>query len=740
VSNAEKPFELLQENTTCSALDFDNTLFQGKKNQTNAIYNCYERCNEFPGCTHFSMGEFCIGCTVQQFEPRGGFNTYLKNPAENLFKNIQANDFYLVLLADINGDGKEDIVGFSNYGAHTSLSNGDGTFSTPILGINDFGDTQTAGSWEKDKHPIFLADINGDGKSDIVGFHQKAVYASLSNGDGTFTEKEMISLCCTSAGGWKISRHPRFMADINGDGKADLVGFSSRYTKTNIVRWGDVWDPTDSLEWYSFKQDWRVDDHPRIIADINGDGMADIVGFFNDGVYPALSNGDGTFGKRIDESNFLRPERSLNKYGHDSSAGRWRVDEHPRFVSDIDGDGRADIVGFHDNNVKTSLSLGNGTFKEPMVAVEGYAFNLGWRVDTHPRFMADINGDGQEDIVGFYKDGVYSSLSNGDGTFANPRLVLDSFGSVSTAGGWRKKHYRFMADINGDGKADIVGVNDYEIITSLSNGDGTFSDLILVTPMPTYSQMPSVLPSRKPSSMPSVSLAPTTATSRRPSSMPSISQEPTMGPVNVTIELELDQYPSETGWKIEDLDGNTLSSVSSGSYATSYSTIYKEVLVASGLNYTFSLLDSFGDGQNGHVIIYLGDKADFNKILGFYDYSQGNSFTRVYEILFLASEEGIVENAFPTNSPTTLPSMFPSDQPTISKAPSSMPSAKPCPLGPEDGCAVCGEEKCVRNSLRLYFGFTCGEYESKGLSGSFSLDECTEIQSSQIFSSSCECR
>jgi hypothetical protein len=55
-------------------------------------------------------------------------------------------------------------------------------------------------------------------------------------------------------------------------------------------------------------------------------------------------------------------------------------------------------------------------------------------VDRHLRFLADITGDGRADIVGFGDDGVWVSLSQGDGTFTAPRLVVGNFGAV--AGGW----------------------------------------------------------------------------------------------------------------------------------------------------------------------------------------------------------------------------------------------------------------------------------------------------------------
>ena len=49
--------------------------------------------------------------------------------------------------------------------------------------------------------------------------------------------------------------------------------------------------------------------------------------------------------------------------------------------------------------------------------------------DQHPRFVADLSGDGRADIVGFGDDGVWTSLGNGDGTFQPPRLVVAGFDS-----------------------------------------------------------------------------------------------------------------------------------------------------------------------------------------------------------------------------------------------------------------------------------------------------------------------
>ncbi len=155
--------------------------------------------------------------------------------------------------------------------------------------------------------------------------------------------------------------------------------------------------------------------HPRFLADVNGDGRADIVGFGNAGAYVSLSNG----------SSFSAPALWVNSYGYD--AGGWRVDMHPRFLADVNGDGRADIVGF--GNAGAYVSLSNGSsFSAPALWVNSYGYDAGgWRVDMHPRFLADVNGDGRADIVAFGNAGAYVSLSNGS-SFSAPALWVNSYG------------------------------------------------------------------------------------------------------------------------------------------------------------------------------------------------------------------------------------------------------------------------------------------------------------------------
>jgi hypothetical protein len=262
-----------------------------------------------------------------------------------------------------------------------------------------------------------------------------------------------------NAGGWRVDQHPRFMADTRGNGRADIVGFgdAGAYVSRALAD-GRFQTPVQVVNNFGYNAGgWRVDQHPRFLADTTSDGRADIVGFGNEGVWVSLNNGDGTFQDP--------PSKVVGNFAY--NAGGWRVERHPRYLADLTGDGRVDIVGFGNEGVWVSLNNGDGTFQDPPSKVVGnFAYNAGgWRVERHPRFLADTTGDGRADIVGCGDAGVYVSRLLANGSFEPPGLVITNFGY--NAGGWRvERHPRFLADTTGDGRADIVGCGDAGVYVS----------------------------------------------------------------------------------------------------------------------------------------------------------------------------------------------------------------------------------------------------------------------------------
>jgi hypothetical protein len=199
--------------------------------------------------------------------------------------------------------------------------------------------------------------------------------------------------------------------------------------------------------------------YPRLTGDVNGDGRADIVGFAYTDVYVSFGNTNGTFGAPIASSPPLT-----------KTLGGWTDNNnYPRVVGDVNGDGRADIVGFGDTFVFVSFGNTNGTFDAPIASSPGFTKSLGGWTDNnnYPRLLADVNGDNRADIIGFGYTNVYVSLSNGNGTFGTP--IAYSPGGLTKNGSWtdNNTYPRVAGDVNNDGKADLIGFGEYDVYVSL---------------------------------------------------------------------------------------------------------------------------------------------------------------------------------------------------------------------------------------------------------------------------------
>jgi FG-GAP-like repeat/RTX calcium-binding nonapeptide repeat (4 copies) len=399
-SGGRYPFDLNPGGFLSNQFGFESTTYQAKDaslpgGQTTESYK-----------TRNFGTAIAYGVTIENVIGTKFKDQIIGNQANNNLMGQNGND-------RINGRlGDDTIYGGKDNDFLSSLH----PFSPAIVGLSgEF--TEQGGGWTSfNSYPRQLADVNGDGRADIVGFGQDTVYVSFGQANGTFSAP-IVGLSgefTPLGGGWtNFNTYPRQLADVNGDGRADIVGFGldTVYVslgQTNGTFSGFITGLSGEFTaqgggWTSF------DKYPRKLADVNGDGRADIVGFGQDTVYVSFGQAGGTFSAPI-----------VGLSGDFTAlAGGWTTfNSRPRQVADINGDGRADIVGFGNDTVFVAFGQANGTFG-------GFTDNLsgdftergsGWtNFDRYPRQVADINGDGRADIVGFGRDTVYIALAGGDG-------------------------------------------------------------------------------------------------------------------------------------------------------------------------------------------------------------------------------------------------------------------------------------------------------------------------------------
>src|SRR6185436_16860081 len=152
-------------------------------------------------------------------------------------------------------------------------------------------------------------------------------------------------------------------------------------------------------------------------------------------------------------------------------------------LADVNGDGRADLVWNSlgtINRTYVNLSNGDGTFRRALTANDQPEQNwVGFTLQ-----MADVNGDGRADLVWNTLGAInrtYVNLSNGDGTFRRALTANDQ-----PEGGWAGFTLQ-LVDVNGDKRADLVwnslgAIN--RTYVNLSNGDGTFRRALTANDQP----------------------------------------------------------------------------------------------------------------------------------------------------------------------------------------------------------------------------------------------------------------
>jgi hypothetical protein len=346
-------------------------------------------------------------------------------------------------VADFNNDGKPDlVVGDEYYQSVTVLIN-NGLNSKGVLHFKGYYQVQGIADL------VAAADIDGDGKADLItaGLGGTSVSVRRGNGDGTFG----------AAASYSVGYAASFLttADLNGDGRDDILVASADSGKISVLL-GQANGSLGSADSYT------VGAGPRSIAvaDFNGDSKADlaVANSMGNTLSVLLGNGDGTF-----------------QTGVTLAVG---ADPRSVAVADFNSDGKADLVAanFGDNTLSVFLGRGNGTFR------------VGPTLETGPGpfalLTADWLVDGRPDIAVLqWNDQVRVFAGHGTQYFT-PGNVYDIVRRVprdSDGDGYFDQAI-ITADFNGDGKPDLAAVNATRnaISVRLGVGDGTLADAIEV--------------------------------------------------------------------------------------------------------------------------------------------------------------------------------------------------------------------------------------------------------------------
>jgi large repetitive protein len=209
------------------------------------------------------------------------------------------------------------------------------------------------------------------------------------------------------------------LADVNGDGKADIVAAGSQSE--------EAWSLSVLLNKGGGDFATAVDQPlgPNLqglaLADLNGDGKLDVVVTCASGyeatLFVFLGRGDGTF---------------PTKLAYDAGPYPGAL-----ALADLDGDRKLDIV-VAERDIMVLLGRGDGSF------VQGGSYPAGGTVGSVA--IGDVTGDGALDIVVGNSAAMNLLPGRGDGSFEAPAAYSVAYAAP------------VLADMNRDGKLDIVAL------------------------------------------------------------------------------------------------------------------------------------------------------------------------------------------------------------------------------------------------------------------------------------------
>lgn len=297
---------------------------------------------------------------------------------------------------DLNGDGKQDLVVSVTNGAHGGFAslfgNGNGTFQSPVEYSSDLSSASCG---------AFVGDVNGDGFPDVITTNADgSASVFLNDGHGGFGAGPVQTISAASGNGCGDIES----GDFNHDGKVDLVVSDNHDQQLNILLGngdGTFQSPVSA---------GKLAGHPEwvTVGDLNHDGKLDLVtAYFGQNVAIQFGNGDGTFQSPT--------VYTVTNSGNNDPSGKAAIadingDGIPDIVFGFRGTQTYGANG-HESNTGIGILLGNGdgTFTQEntniVPGIAGGPFVVGDST-ANGILIEDFTGNGIPDVAAFNNGGL----------------------------------------------------------------------------------------------------------------------------------------------------------------------------------------------------------------------------------------------------------------------------------------------------------------------------------------------
>ncbi|MEY4508340.1 MAG: hypothetical protein RLZZ450_462 [Pseudomonadota bacterium] len=279
----------------------------------------------------------------------------------------------------------------------------------------------------------YFADVTGDGKDDAIVINTGAptiVRRANASGTGFGPNEQWTNI--PYYGNLNDSSKGTYFADVNGDGKADAIAINTGAQTVVRLSTGSKFSDNGPA-WTDIPYYGTFDNY---FADVTGDGKADAI---------VINPGDPVIVRRSTGKAFATTNEVWTDIPYYGNLANHEIGTY--FV-DVSGDGKADAIAVN-TGAQTVVRVSNGSkFDDdglPWTDIPYYG-NLG-------TYFADVDGSQGADAIALNVGApAVGRLSTGQDFAGGTRNLVDS-------GPYAGTHSTYIADVTGDGKADLILLN-----------------------------------------------------------------------------------------------------------------------------------------------------------------------------------------------------------------------------------------------------------------------------------------
>ncbi len=363
---------------------------------------------------------------------------------------------YQFAAGDIDGDGKADLAVLNYYDNFVSVFRN--TSTTGSIGAGSFAAKVDFQLGINSATAVSIADLDGDGKPELVvtsNSYSRLVVLRNTSVPGTISASSFANTPKVYATGTSMYLYPYHtaVADVDGDGRPDLVTANTMANSVAVHRNISSAGTISFLDAVPF----AVSGSPRYVAvaDVDGDGKPDIV-TANQGQNSVSVMRNTSVANAIDANSFAAP------VSFPVGAAPYAV-----VAGDLDGDGKAEIITVnHDAN---TVSVLHNSVVSGSIGAGSFAKSVDFATGAGPFHVAigDADGDGKPDIISANaSSGTVTVLRN---QTAGAVIGLSSFTATGFPTGGYPLSVAF-ADLDGDGAGEVITSNGANTLSVLKIG------------------------------------------------------------------------------------------------------------------------------------------------------------------------------------------------------------------------------------------------------------------------------